>query len=128
MTPELIEAAIRLADLLEAENVALAALDLQAAGRMLPAKTAALAAFTAARDRAKASPVPEAVARELADKLGAAAATNQRLLERAITVQGRVLETIARAARVQTALPQYGAHGRPAAVRNASAITFSARA
>lgn len=128
MTPELIEAAIKLADLLEAENAALVALDLPRAAGMLAAKTAAMARFDEARQRAQASPVAQKVARDVTEKLGAAAEANRRLLERAITVQGRVLETIARAARTQTAPQQYGARGRLAHGRSASAVTLSARA
>ena len=128
MTPELIEAAINLADLLEAENAALTALDLPRAAGMLAAKTAAMTSFEAARQRAQASPVAQKVARDVTEKLGVAAEDNRRLLERAITVQGRVLETIARAARNQAAPQQYGARGRLAHKSNASAITLCARA
>ncbi len=128
MTPEFIAEALGLAELLERENAALAALDLAGAARLLPAKTAAVASFTAARDRAKGAPLSLAVAREITERLDAAADANRKLLDRAITVQGRVLATIARAARVQTAPPQYGARGRPAVSRSPGAVSFSARA
>jgi hypothetical protein len=128
MTPELIEAAINLADLLEAENAALTALDLPRAAGMLAAKNAAVATFREAQARARTTPVSRKVAEEVGQKLGAAAEANRKLLERAITVQGRVLETIARAARTHTAPPQYGRRGRPMATSRPGAISLSASA
>jgi hypothetical protein len=57
MTPELIAAAVRLADTLAQENRALTALDLPRAAGMLEAKTRALEAFAAAQILAeRASP------------------------------------------------------------------------
>jgi gamma-glutamyltranspeptidase len=126
MTNELIAAAARLADALRAENEALAALDLKRAAAMLPEKTEAAAAFTALGNAMRPGQEPEA--RDLAARLRDLAEENRRLLERAIAVQGRVLETIASAARAQASAPRYGARGALAPDRKAAAFALSARA
>ncbi|MDA8253872.1 MAG: hypothetical protein M0Z28_32510 [Rhodospirillales bacterium] len=110
MTPRQIAAAVALADTLARENAALAALDLAGAAAMLDAKQAAAAAFAAAQATPAA---PDAAHQRLAAQLRDLADENRRLLERAIRVQGRVLEVVARA------LPKppgrrYGATGAPA--------------
>jgi len=91
-----------------AENAALAALDLPAAGALLDEKLAATRALTDAaawpvRATAEATASVRLV-QELAEQ-------NRVLLERAIAVQGRVLDLVARAARQQGV----GADGRYAA-------------
>jgi len=94
MSTELIAAGSALADRLEAENTALAALDLPRAAGMLAEKQRAVAALAAAQPVAARSEAAERVAR----RLRALGVENKRLLERAIAVQGRVIGTIARAA------------------------------
>ena len=128
MTEDLAAAAVRLAEVLAAENAALAALDLPRAGAMLAAKTRAADAFVAAQ-QAFRGPFPGAGA-VAPVRLRALAAENQRLLERAITVQGRVIGIIARAlprALRDPAATRYGAQGRVAPAR-LSAFAISARA
>ncbi len=128
MIEDLATAAARLAEVLAAENAALAALDLPRAGAMLAEKTSAADAFIAAHrafhrsagDAGAVAPV----------RLRALAAENQLLLERAITVQGRVIGIIARAlprALRDPAATRYGAQGRAAPARPA-AVAVSARA
>jgi len=128
MTENLAAAAARLAEVLTAENAALAALDLPRAGAMLAAKTRAADAFVTAQ-LACHGPFPGAGGVTPA-RLRALAAENQQLLERAITVQGRVIGIIARAlprALRDPAATRYGAHGRAAPMR-LSAVAVSARA
>jgi hypothetical protein len=128
MTHDLATAVARLTEVLAAENAALTALDLPRAGAMLTEKTRAADAFV----------VAERVSRGTSSATGAAAPAhlrtlvveNQRLLQHAITVQGRVIGTIARA--VSRALrdpiaTRYGAQGRAAPTR-LSAVAISARA
>lgn len=95
----MLDAANRLADVLERENAALAALDLSAAAAMLAAKEDAAASFA----RACESVTPPADQEEraalgvLATRLDAATRNNRGLLERGIEVQRRVLQIVARA-------------------------------
>ncbi len=113
-------AAERLAEALQRENAALAALELAAVGPLLEEKIAALAAFTA-------SPPPQA--RAVVMRLRDLAAENRQLLERAILVQGRVIGTIARAApRAVAAAPaSYGRTGAAASAQRLPAVALSAR-
>lgn len=120
----LIEAATRLADVLQAENATLVAMDFPAAGRLLEAKRAATAALGAAQAQALFAP-PGMPA--LAARLTALADDNRRLLERAIVVQRRVLGTVARAAQTALPEPQYGPGGTLAA-RAAAAMALRANA
>lgn len=100
-TPSLIAAAVRLADVLQTENAALAALNMPAAVRLLPEKLAAADAFAVAQAAARTCRVGrhrgelDSVAR----RLQSLAVENRRLLERAMLVQSRVIATIAKAAR-----------------------------
>ena len=111
----LLAAAVRLADVLQTENAALAAMNMPAAARLLPQKIAAADAFTAAqagageRHAGRYGVELEAVARRLQDL----SAENRQLLERAMVVQGRVIATVAKAARAtaERAKPGYGARG-----------------
>jgi len=128
MTDALADAAARLAEVLTAENAALAALDLPRAGAMLAEKTRAADAFVAAQ-QAFHGKMPNADA-ATPMRLRALAAENQVLLQRAITAQGRVIGVIARAVSRATRDPvttRYGAHGRAAPTR-LSAVAVSARA
>jgi hypothetical protein len=111
MTRTVIDAADQLSELLERENAALERMDITAATAMLADKQQAIAALVASQ----CEPVgdDEADRRARTQRLGALAAANRQLLERAIIVQDRVLGMIA------SALPQatgrdggYGAGGR----------------
>ncbi len=140
MTEDLATAADRLAEVLAAENAALVAVDLARAGAMLADKTSAAAAFVAAQaashgvsyggshgtsngNRSGTRPVA-------LERLQDLVTENQRLLDIAIKVQGRVLGVIARAlprALRDPAATRYGAQGRMASARpSAFAISASA--
>ncbi|MCC6719737.1 MAG: hypothetical protein IT555_17785 [Acetobacteraceae bacterium] len=116
MTTRLLHEAAALAAVLARENAALATLDLPQAAALAQEKRDAAAAFTAAHARAAAAGPPPASIRpqleEAANRLRGLAAENHRLLDRAITVQSRVLDIIARAApRASVQAPRYGAAG-----------------
>ncbi len=116
MLEPLMLAAVRLADALRAENAALARLDLPAAAELATAKRQASDAFAAAFDAAhrtglQATGPDRARAEEIAGHLRELTAENRRLLERAIALQSRVIETIAGAARPKGP-GTYGALGR----------------
>jgi hypothetical protein len=132
MIEAVLRAGLRLAEALDAENRALAALDLEAAVALAPAKSAAADAFAAARDAAaKADARAEGQERTLAEQLGrrleGLAAENRRLLERAITLQAQVIETIAGAALPAAGPGTYGRLGERRAPIAPAAITFAAR-
>lgn len=107
---DMARAAATLAEVLERENAALAGFDLRATAMLLAEKRAAadkLAEAQARRVAAGGAGLPPAAAR-----LRDLAIENRRLLERAMAVQGRVLEVIAQAAPRASALaPRYGARG-----------------
>jgi hypothetical protein len=131
MTPELIAAAVSLAETLAAENAALTALDLPRAVSLIPEKQRASDAFAAAQALARRGTEPHAEAARLAARLHDLAAENRRLLERAINVQSRVLGLVARAVPRATAHrngTRYGANGNLSASRQAMAFALSARA
>jgi hypothetical protein len=121
MSQDAITAGTLLAETLEMENAALAALDLPRAAGMLGDKQRAIASLAAAQT----PPASREAAERLAQRLQALAAENKRLLERAIAAQGRVIEVIARAATASLAPAGYGTArtvGRP------TALALSARA
>lgn len=133
MMDVLILAGQRLAEALRAENEALAALDLGRAGTLASGKIAASDAFAAAyAAQMKHGTAPDGPVRQAAalltrrlDELGQ---ENRRLLERAVSLQARVIETIAGAA-----LPKPGTVGgyAPAGYRSTvqpPALALSARA
>ncbi len=136
MTQALIDAAEQLVDALAAENVALDAMDFPAAAALLDRKAAAAAAFTAAQlaagaaGKAGAATTPALLerAQELGRALEALAGANRTLLERAMTVQGRVIGIVAGAARQATPMPGYGMGGRPVPAGRAAAYALVARA
>ena len=104
MMQSLMIAAERLAVALRAENDALARLDLSAAAELAAPKRQASDAFAAAYAAARGSgarvePAARADAEAVATRLRDLSAENRRLLERAIDLQSRVIETIAGAAR-----------------------------
>lgn len=121
-------AAEALASTITAENTALAALDLPAAVRLLAQKNQHGEAFLAAQARSLAAGLP-ALPRERLKQLAELAADNKRLLERAITVQGRVISSIARAVPRAIASPsqRYASDGKLAGGRPV-AMALSARA
>jgi hypothetical protein len=137
MKRDMFEAGLALAEALERENVALAAMDLATAAALFPRKDAAATAFTSARERmgegleSALDAEQQRLAQALAERLRALAEENRQLLERAIHVQGHVLGTIARAVsqvspRAQA--PRYGARGTMADVRRQPPVMLSARA
>jgi hypothetical protein len=111
----------RLANVLAEENAALKRLDFSAAVALVGAKEAALADLTAP----PALPFPRTA---LARHLVTLAAENQILLERAITVQTRVVRIIARANAPLPAEIHYNGYGRPPNPRRARAFALSTRA
>jgi hypothetical protein len=112
--PTMGEAVERMSALLIAENAALDAMDFARAGALLAAKHVAADALAAAwRAADPADEVTEAMR-----ALGRLAEDNRQLLKRAMRVQRRVLDLVAKAARSTPAAAQrYGAQGRPAADR-----------
>jgi hypothetical protein len=132
MIDALILAGHRLAEALRAENEALAALDLTRAAGLSGPKIAASDAFAAAyAAQAKHGAAPEGPVRQaaalLARRLDDLGRENRRLLERAVALQSRVIETIASAALPRTQVQGYAPAGRPAPVRP-TALALSARA
>lgn len=126
MMDTLILAGQRLADALRAENEALAKLDLSRAATLASSKIAASDAFAAAyaaqtkHGAAPAGPVRDAAA-ILTRRLDELGRENRRLLERAVSLQSRVIETIAGAALPRAAAPGYAPAGR----RNAPPPAFA---
>ena len=114
------DAAKQLAFVLRAENDHLAAGAPDAAARLLPQKQAATAALQAC------SPA-SAVDAQLATLLQDLADENRTRLTQAIAVQGRILEMVARAARLASPSPvRYGARGTTRS--NVGAMALALRA
>lgn len=109
------QAALTLAAAMAAETTALEAGDYAAAIRAAPEKARAMEAFLAAR--ATQGGAPAGRSRGALESLRQAALANRIALERAINVQGRIIELLARAAQRQPDAPGgYGlAAARPAA-------------
>lgn len=133
MTGSLLPAAEALAATLARENAALSALDLARAAGLLAEKTAAAAAFAAAVESTrKTGGIPaaeQAQAAALAEQLSSLGEGNRLLLEQALHVQGRVLDTIARALpKAMPAAPRYGAAGKLTGQPRMQAVAFSAHA
>jgi flagellar biosynthesis/type III secretory pathway chaperone len=129
MIEALMHAAQRLMEALRAENEALARLDLAAAGELARGKRQAADAFAAAYDAARklgsrAEGAERMRAEEIAARLRDLTAENRRLLERAIALQARVIETIAGAAR-PPGPGTYGARGRMREGRGAAVSVLS---
>jgi hypothetical protein len=116
MSDDAMAAGETLAEVLGAENAALAVLDLPQAGAMLARKQRALADLAAAQ--AVAATTPRSSAERMARRLQGLAIENKRLLERAIGAQSRVIGVIAQAAAASASTGGYGpSHGsRPIAV------------
>lgn len=120
--PNSIEPAVvvqTLVEVLERENDALAAMRLEDAAALLPLKQNAADAVSRI---VRPADLPET----LMTRLRLAARTNQTLLERAMTVQGRVIALVAGPAASEA--PRYGAGGAIAAGRAVAPRAFIARA
>lgn len=138
MLHALIVAGERLAEALRAENEALASLDLSRAAGLSDGKVRATDAFAAACAAAARLPEGRAVgpdappearraAADLALHLRDLGAENRRLLERAIALQSRVIETIAGAALPRAAPVTYDAGGARPAARRTVPLAVAAR-
>ncbi len=121
--PSMDDAVARLSALLIEENAALEAMDFARAGALLASKHAAADALAAAWRAAD----PGAATSEKMHELGLLADSNRQLLKRAMRVQHRVLDLVAKAARQPTPAGRYGAEGRPTSSR-AAAQTLKTRA
>ncbi len=121
----MIQEADALATILQAENAALAALDLTRAAALLPQKQRAAEAFATARPPTNQ---PQAIA--IGRRLGPLIEENRRLLERGIAVQARVMKVIARAAARAPAAKAagYSAAGAPRTTNRPAPIALCARA
>ena len=117
------EAADRLSALLIEENAALEAMDFARAGSLLAPKHAAADALAAAWRAAD----PAAGVSSKMRELGILAEENRKLLKRAMRVQRRVLDLVAKAAQTQAPASRYSAEGRPESSRLA-AQTLKTRA
>lgn len=132
MMDSLILAGQRLAEALRAENEALAKLDLPRAATLAGSKIAASDAFAAAyaaqarHGAALDAPVRQAAA-VLTRRLEELGQENRRLLERAVSLQSRVIETIAGAALPKAQVQGYGPAGSRATTVRAPALALSAR-
>ena len=133
MMQSLIIAGVRLADALREENEALSRLDLPRAATLADVKIRASDAFAAAfAATAKTGARPQGTERATTDalqtRLKDLGAENRRLLERAISVQSRVIETIAGAAIPASRPTTYGMAGHRVAPRPTPAIALTSRA
>ena len=133
MMQSLIIAGVRLADALREENDALSRLDLPRAATLADVKVRASDAFAAAfAAAAKTGAKPQGTERATTDALSSRlkdlGVENRRLLERAISVQSRVIETIAGAAMPRAQPTTYGGSGFRAPPRHAPSLALAARA
>jgi len=133
MMDALLIAGKRLAEALRAENEALAKLDLSLAAKLAESKIAATDAFAQAyAAQAKHGGRPEGTIRQqaasLTQQLEELGSENRKLLERAISLQSRVIETIATAALPRVANPGYGPRGYQTPPRQTPALAVAARA
>jgi len=115
MKEELMQSAVALADVLTEENGALGRLELARAVTLVDAKERATSEFIAAQAREASAPQEMRTRRQVLEatlgRLRDLAAENKRLLERAITVQGRVIGCIVEALPKAPSAPRYGASG-----------------
>ncbi|MCZ8146502.1 MAG: hypothetical protein O9325_01445 [Roseomonas sp.] len=131
MIEALMNAGQRLAETLRAENAALARLDLGAAAELSRSKRVAADAFAAAfdathRSGSRAEGEAQRRTEEIAVHLNDLTTENRRLLERAIELQSRVIESIAGALR-PPGPGTYGHHGR-AREGKATPVSIASRA
>jgi hypothetical protein len=108
--PGMDDAIARMSALLIEENAALEAMDFARAGALLAPKHAAADALAAAWRAAE----PGNGVSDSMRQLGVLAEENRQLLKRAMRVQRRVLDLVAKAARQPSPAGRYGAQGRPA--------------
>lgn len=131
MIRALIDAGVRLAGLLEAENRALSALDLPASAALAEPKRMAVEAFVAAeavlrKAGARAGAAEGEDVRALSARLGELAAANRRMLERALAAQDALVRVMSEAARPVDG--RYVANGAPRPTRHAApAVTLAAQ-
>ncbi len=121
--PTMDEAVQRLSALLVEENAALASMDFARAGALLAPKHSAADALAAAWRAADPADVEHDKLREL----GVLAEENRQLLKRAMRVQRRVLDLVAKAARSAPRGGRYASRGTMAPVA-AGAQSFKTRA
>lgn len=132
---DIVAAAEALSATLKSENAALEALDFKAAVVLLQKKQMHGRAFMTAQAQALANDIgglPRARLRQLAVELGSLASDNKRLLERALTVQSRLIASLAqavpRAKAANGGMDNYTADGRHRRERIPSAVALLARA
>ncbi len=126
MTDALIDTVSSLADTLARENTALDALDLAAAVAVLPDKRRALALLTEAAPMdisAAQRPAMEAALKRLRELAG----ENRILLQRALTVQSRVIDIVAGALPRTQPVGRYSANGARVLPPRAMAWSMSTR-
>lgn len=133
MMDAVIAAGEHLAAALRAENEALAALDLTRAAALATQKVQATDAFAAATAAAarlgtRAEGPARHATERLATDLGMLGQQNRHLLEEAIALQSRVIETIAAASRPAQHAPGYGRQGRHRPGSQAAALAVATRA
>jgi hypothetical protein len=124
MSGDLLEIAQHLADVLLQENEALKRLDFSAAVALAPAKEAALADLT--KQPRATTLQPPLIA--LGNRLNKLVTENQMLLERAITVQTRIVRIVARACAPPPATARYGGYSGRTPSHRAGALALSTRA
>lgn len=126
MMNDLARCAATLADALMEETTALAASDLATASALLPRKRDAIDAF--GRAHAACTQADAGQAREALSRLRDAARLNQLQLQRAIAIQSRIIEIVARALpRAAGAQSGYGATGLAHVPRTAAPVRIFAR-
>lgn len=126
MSAALVEAGLRLADLMAEENRLLAAMDLAAAAGLSALKQQTVQRFAAAREAAGtplATGADSASLRRLSERLATLAADNRDLLERAIGAQARLIDLVAAALR-----PAAQGYAPPPSGQRATAFALNARA
>jgi hypothetical protein len=121
--PTMDEAVRRLSALLVEENAALAAMDFARAGALLAPKHTAADALAAAWRAAD----PDEIGGDQLRDLGVLAEENRQLLKRAMRVQRRVLDLVAKAARNAPRAGRYASRGTLAPVE-VGAQSFKTRA
>ncbi|WP_149537458.1 hypothetical protein [Siccirubricoccus phaeus] len=133
MLDALLLAGQRLAEALRAENEALVSLDMPRAAGLASAKLQASDAFAAAyaaatKTGSRADGKMRQSAEEMASRLQRLGEENRALLERAIAIQAKVIETIATAALPKNTAPGYSALGRPGAARQPPPLAMATKA
>ncbi|WP_426957090.1 hypothetical protein [Muricoccus radiodurans] len=133
MMQTMLQTGERLAEALSAENEALTILDLKRAATLASAKVQASDAFSAAYSAAmrtglRAAGAEGGAVQALAEQLRDLTSENRRLLERAIGLQSKVIETLAGAAIPASRPATYAGNGFRAVPRQTPAMAVTARA